>query len=599
MGEPATPMPLDAVSPNEQFRHCVPCSFVAGLVFFLSTQNDRTMTPFREQQRQPSRQGPPRQWIGRFLLYLVLRGAEEVIRQQYVLSTAAVSSATLLRDLDSTFEMAMPKHATNGIVAETFDCACPHDAAIKLPDGVEIEKASEVKVSTIDEGSVPIDGASHPERRQQQQQPEQEKKNDKREAEQMSTREDYQRDRTQQQGDKPYLLLHIGPPKTATTTIQTHLSSIGTELAQDGLFYAKGDKDLTDQLYGIARCGTKGNLTETFGEGGCWYRLREVLEPYRRNGTSVIGSAEGLSIFWSHQQILNRNAPIDWEGLQRALGDSWRIVVILGYRRLVDWVPSSHQQESRWKPSKMPFNKWPHNGGWVSQPLFPRWKDTIHLLDYKHTGLLVQNLNGTSIPHVVFNMHRGELPVGSEFVCHTLSEAGHPAPNACDESMRRDKERIAEPVVNPSQTLFYDVLTTAAASKGFVDYKVRRHAVVIEAEMYHNHVLNGTHRDFPVICPNKTLAADYLQFSLDTEARLLPEFASTPKGAKQHEKEFWSNYEQKKKYCWIDTDSVLEKQEWKDFFTTHIHNCTRNAKLYHQCKWMGTKIQRQEEIERW
>lgn len=391
-----------------------------------------------------------------------------------------------------------------------------------------------------------------------------------------------------QDKEKPLLLLHIGPPKTATTTLQDgFLEFKGALLERDNIYYCEG-KTCQAAAHDTTMCGFNLNLSAA---DECWSNLRERLQnlPGRPTDSHVLFSAEPMSIGvrrWQHR--MNRRAPIDWLSVRDQLGQDWRPVVILGYRRFMDWLPSAEQQIWRWNGAKPNLNKWPkENGGMRIQPLFPtRWKEIVAFGKYTYpaTNLLYDNIDGL-LPVVLFNMHdlsetfpsfnatagqeimsTGEkISMLSRFFCKTFSETGIKSSSSCSESLALDERKKHKKVSNPSQTLYYDVLAVAAYDMQLTPVGASRRRIAVLIEEFQRDLLNQTFHDFPVTCPSRDEDEHLLSYSLHIESQLLPSFHNTSYGKDLHESDFWNNFK-RKKYCWIDTDAVLSQDKWKDFF---------------------------------
>jgi hypothetical protein len=71
-----------------------------------------------------------------------------------------------------------------------------------------------------------------------------------------------------------------------------------------------------------------------------------------------------------------------------------------------------------------------------------------------------------------------------------------------------------------------------------------------------------------VLCPSKEEIEQFLAYSLQLESQLLPHFHESPWGTQMQEAEFWKNVN-KKKYCWIDTETVLHQEHWNHFLATY------------------------------
>ena len=383
----------------------------------------------------------------------------------------------------------------------------------------------------------------------------------------------------------------LSPPKTATTTLQEGFKQVKNQLLSgDNIYYCAGGNVCGKIAHLISSCGLKPNYTESLE---CWDQTRRTLNglPRPKNDTHVLLSSEPMSIGNGWQHHLKRHAPIDWLSVKEQLGKDWRVVIIVGYRRYVDWLPSSDQQIWRWTPSKPRMNKWPDKGGRVFTPLLPtRWKKAVKpgAYTYTHTSLLLEGINGT-LPVVLFNMHdlrdldlsnlainnnstllsHRKVSLLSRFLCKNLKEAGIETNSTCIHSLRTDIATTGHKVANPSQTLFYDALGVAAWKKQLVSSNMRRHTVALSIERFHTEQLNQTHHDLPVTCPSKNEYEEFLEFSITTEATTVPEFSNTAMGRQSHIESFWKSVA-KQKYCWIDTDKILEREEWKQFFQTNF-----------------------------
>jgi hypothetical protein len=397
---------------------------------------------------------------------------------------------------------------------------------------------------------------------------------------------------------KPFLIVHIGPPKTATSTLQFGFGQFAggspdgapTSFEKDKIYF-HDDGPFVSRFQRV--CARGGNETRTKDE--CWPELRRDLwrVHLENNRSHLLYSSEQISYPLSRQTYTRRRAPIDWVGLKKHLGTDWNVVVVIGYRRYADWLPSAMQQILRWTKGKPKVNRWPDDGGArIPKPLLPdQWK-SIKRLDYLTTWQILDSIR-SDVRFVLFNMHDEasltmQLPSGdddesrhnnatghwspsllSRFLCTTMKDAGVDARHSCQDSLARDRAQFegvgaVDVVVNPHQTLFYDAMALAAREKGMVNRTLGRHHVAVEAEIFHTKHLNRTLRDFPLVCPTREDHEEFLNHSLSLEEKILPEFHHS-QGYDTHVRDFWKSVG-KKKYCWIDTDTLLQDENWMDFF---------------------------------
>lgn len=378
---------------------------------------------------------------------------------------------------------------------------------------------------------------------------------------------------------KPYFVVHVGPPKSATTTLQRELSTWQKVLRIDGYSYAGLFTGLPIESRGapiwhiLRNSSCQSSLyqariqNKTASSVPCWETFLQELDKYE--GQSIVVSNEIFSFnFHAFKDI--GWAAFDWTSLERALQDRWHLVVVVGYRRLTEWIPSAKHERDRWHASRSNVNLWPGQGGKVIQPLFPYVLQQLPFLCRDpaaneppswYTRHQLYNLR----PHAmvrIMNMHAKES-IRSTFFCRVLPNA----PISCNASRAADLEET-EKRLNPSYSLFYDMLVTAAAENGLVNREIwRRHDLVVQAQQYQEKVLNLTAMDFALTCPSIGELETLLNASLQTEEVILPDFHRSEWGEKRHRRDFWKAVEQKR-YCSIDTTAVLQTETWQNFFKT-------------------------------
>jgi len=123
--------------------------------------------------------------------------------------------------------------------------------------------------------------------------------------------------------------------------------------------------------------------------------------------------------------------------------------------------------------------------------------------------------------------------------------------------------------------LFHDALALAAYDKGLVRRPLTRLQVAKGFQDFQTQVLKQSHYNFPVVCPLKQDYQHFLNYSLAMEERLLPHFYhSSPDGYEAHVENFWNSVD-KKKYCWIDTESILNDKMWR----SHLEQMQNQAEI--------------------
>lgn len=343
---------------------------------------------------------------------------------------------------------------------------------------------------------------------------------------------------------RPSLFIHIGPPKTATTTIQWALRN--WSLTEDNIIFYDDHTRLARLVYNNSCHREMSNAriaNRSVASVTCAQQLSHLFQKTRRRNQGspkVVISHEALS--------LPHKTKVDWIALQELLND-WDISVLVMYRRYFEWLPSSRQQTDRWTPMKPRLGRWPSQGGRVMKPLLPIPQGS----GYSFVDEVIQQVEGL-IPYKLLNMHAGALQT---FFCEGLR-----APIACKTS-REERRTVTK---NPSSTIFYDALVTAAES--LVDSRLhRRRKVTLMAQYYWEQELAKTWRDLPVKCPPTGEYKLLLEESLAYERQLWPDHYRTIR--QNHIRDF-EQAVKSHKFCIVDSETALQDPRWKIFFQRFI-----------------------------
>lgn len=316
-----------------------------------------------------------------------------------------------------------------------------------------------------------------------------------------------------QQSQRPVLYLHVGPKKTASTTIQLQVLANpvivqafkldNVTIGSMAFNYRKVQRLRDECLLRPRRCHT--NILDKF--------LDDMMVDYPTHDLSwkVVKSCETYS-------NLPRNAFT--ERVFRALSRKWHVKVVLVYRRASAWLPSAYYQRRK-------GNLFYSQGGGRYQPYQTGLNDPIAALPmvYFMEEMMQLDFCGDSlstyqyfssiygIDNVIVVDMDSPKGVAADFVCRGLN-----ATNACQVIQNQ-----TIPVVNDnSQFLFdYDLLVMHAHQQGWLGSSssnnitnstnmntlyhnyttVERHAAtkVVQKRM---NLLNWTLLDLPRACLN-------------------------------------------------------------------------------------------------
>ena len=184
--------------------------------------------------------------------------------------------------------------------------------------------------------------------------------------------------------NRPVLILHVGPPKTGSTTLQCTLESLRRELDQDGLAYigrpecaSMGiDVDLRHKrefqrlesvLVTGYDCQRQMNewenqfqdLRQVSKLPTCWEDLLQHLEGYRQEGKSVMFSDEAMANRLTRSVQYRPSIPYPWRTLRTSLEQrGWDVRILLVHRPLYDYLPSVYVEQYKYGPNKIRLQRW-------------------------------------------------------------------------------------------------------------------------------------------------------------------------------------------------------------------------------------------------
>lgn len=331
----------------------------------------------------------------------------------------------------------------------------------------------------------------------------------------------------------------------------------------------------------------------------CWKEFLDYLARRRQEGRNIILSEENFSIKYMDLGPQLGRTSLDWLALKMVLQEQgWEPIVIVGYRRLYDIMPSAKQQWDRWTKANTKVRVWPPEGRTL-EPLFPQVLKDPHLYDnyvprsiphtvqWSYTDHLIEMIS-PFFPVRLLNMH-DPLSIRSTFLCRVLVslEARRSdnrlsvgrlyshwsllvllqpyAPNACRESQIDDAKQ-QEVRRNSEESLFYDAISTEAARRDWFDAdSFDRHVIALAVKDYYEDELKRNPMDLPLMCPNNTELEILLERSLVKEERIFSEEVAKSM-RNEHIAGFWEAVK-KKKFCWIDVAKTLEEKHWRQFFS--------------------------------
>lgn len=383
---------------------------------------------------------------------------------------------------------------------------------------------------------------------------------------------------------RPVLAILVGPPKTATTTLQTYLGDSRTQvdLQKDNYLYqgrrlGAGQtpllRTLTDR-----RCKqkTKRAREKKHAMPECWKSFVVELDRLYQTRQNVILVEEYLS-----------DACFDLPAFQQAT-TKWQVLIVVTYRQFWSWLPSFKNQLEKERKVLPFFPSEPKSTDplpWLldrrrtsSSPQFYKAmisvknRKKIRVADVKTGKYLPYTDNIVDLyrdlgDHIrIMNIHLENVKVTSNFFCQILPNAT----NTCQASLSRTMQQSA----NPSIPMNYQLIAVDAVDRGLLDQsKSNRPQVVRTLEQYHKEKLQS--RPLPLECMDQVSLEAFLAESLRLERKLVPDFYAAHE--EQHRKNFW-NAAAKNKFCSVNTTAVLNDPDWLSLFAQLKESAVNDSK---------------------
>ena len=362
----------------------------------------------------------------------------------------------------------------------------------------------------------------------------------------------------QQRQRRPVFVLHVGPSKTGTTSIQRtfdqrnvqkllekdHYIYLGTKL--HGPIYNEHCGEVgADKKKGTTSDHQSSQLSCTLSSQ-LLSHLRSIHKKDPTNAWNVFGSNEALHTPNSISKLMAwKNAIIQAED---DMG-FWELHIVITYRRFHEWVPSTYNQHYK----KFRSNNgsggtildpngqiyWPGINGGYKIPSLPdfiksRWikkkgkSDSVNFYKKSYDTWLNKG-HATNVS--VFHMHQdGDVGVGvndlsTNFACQVLPNAYHTCNGLMKESEKKKKKSLGgasssdvKERENTSVNLDYDILAVYAYENGYINANTTNRAIVVQAiKEYHINERNGNIIDLPQACPSSAIMDKLYELSLQIE----------------------------------------------------------------------------------
>jgi len=421
-------------------------------------------------------------------------------------------------------------------------------------------------------------------------------------------------------------ILHPGPPKTGSTTLQCSLETLRPYLEADGYHYIGRPecRDLTntvvissqhrrefrvvaDALIGDFACHQEIHQQQTSlnnnndtaavaATPSCWKDMVRILQNYPNQ--SIVFSDEAFANRACRTQDYRPSVPYPWQALRNVLSRYFdEVLVLTMHRPLHDYLPSVYNDLYKEGPGKVRLRRWyaseehsacPREGGravprlWdptrgnditvrgmmePNQNLFPTPGSTVQV--FQENGF-----NVTVVDMVSFVPGMDEEDLVTRFVCNHLPAAD----TTCRMLRQRSEPLLSEQ--NPSLPLHYDFVAVEACGRGYLSRNNGESDTNIPSRQHVRHelrrrqedILGRRANDLPLDCPDQELLQSLSRLSWEHELAVHHSSIMTTneEGEEQNnaklrfEQSFWNAVE-KKKFCTVNETRVLEDPDWVNF----------------------------------
>lgn len=373
---------------------------------------------------------------------------------------------------------------------------------------------------------------------------------------------------------KPLFVLHAGPPKTGTTSIQCSLPLLTPKLKKDKFIFVGKVTDCANTFSKngyvnprtVARCinrygkdcGTGSDAIQCLiRKGGPCKSVQQfysILTSAHFNGVNVIYSSEGMFDdfeFTPHFKMLLQD---------------FHVKVVVVYRRYYQWLASRYNSLSKpviSRNDRKELNPWPSQNGKTIATLQQVMDENYHERNRKI------NLSGDTwdfkkkyeehFPDTSVISMYDEGGILKTFICSFLN-----ARKSC-----KVVDTVSDTLKNPSVPLHPDRMAVAAFEKGLIKKKTLTRDFVRQKILMKERSLGyRSFTDYPLVCLDSENESKILQQSLLEEKLMFTNSSSDE--WEDHEllirKEF-NDYLSKGKFCNVDVDKALKDQRWIDFFS--------------------------------
>lgn len=350
-----------------------------------------------------------------------------------------------------------------------------------------------------------------------------------------------------------WLVLHVGPGKTGTTSIQATLGKNWSEAVfrSDHYKYIGNNGGILKRTLSY-NCDNNNTV-------GCNHALSsELVDLLEKEDRNLVGSNEFLGSLNDEKRQAWVDATRDKKNVTR---NKWNMTVVVSYRRLHELLLSSYNQhfkKNRINSERRSYghHNWPGVQGNYKIPTFSEYLANEVDLN-EHDSVRTYEAWGKDFPVSIFNIHQ-EGDLTTNFVCQAIPDADRMCQRLTNEGPKETKGNDNR----STRFLDYDILAVTAYEKGLVHEFDKRYELSRAIQLQHKK-LKRSKRDLPQACPNKDSLDQLYKASLKFETWALAFGVSKPVTDFNAS---WNTILEKEKLCSVNATAALEQDIWREFF---------------------------------
>eukprot|EP00934_Nitzschia_sp_Nitz4_P005302 Nitzschia sp. Nitz4//scaffold273_size25297//9477//10918//NITZ4_008317-RA/size25297-snap-gene-0.7-mRNA-1//-1//CDS//3329545250//5292//frame0 len=378
---------------------------------------------------------------------------------------------------------------------------------------------------------------------------------------------------------KPYLILHMGPDKTGTTTIQSALEEYAHILNQDGYDVTFSKEAAESKHKAMAR-----NLIGCFSERSaisqpCHMKYKESWANFKATLEAQAKNATAPNIIWSNESfrwVLFGESP-DWKEFLAFIREFYQVHVVLVYRRYFDWFVSRYNEEYLDSYTVATFPGGTYGRPTPTFPVFLEKEQNGTCIADKHTCrtyynnrydgakrqpghpivLMLRHLLAQNISVNVLNFHGEDLL--KSFVCEGLVDAKQTCQYLHGHPQARRQDRSSQ-VAN----LQYDRIAVYAYYQGLLPNTTTRKISRAKLKEY----FTKGNQSLPWVCPSPSESRQLEELSASFEVEAQSLLAQQGQSKLTFPIDHGAAFEKslsKKKYCYANMSEILQDNRTLEF----------------------------------